>query len=34
VIGILPSDFTWNNRETDVWVPAASGSDRDIQPAI
>jgi hypothetical protein len=34
VIGILPPDFTWNNRETDVWVPAASGSDRDIQPAI
>jgi hypothetical protein len=34
VIGILPPDFTWNNRETDVWVPAASTSYRDIQPAI
>jgi putative ABC transport system permease protein len=32
VIGILPSDFTWNNREADVWVPAASADD--IQPAI
>jgi hypothetical protein len=21
VIGILPSDFTWNNGETDVWLP-------------
>ena len=21
VIGILPPDFTWNNRQTDVWVP-------------
>jgi hypothetical protein len=21
VVGILPPDFTWNNRQTDVWVP-------------
>ena len=21
VIGILPRDFSWNNRRTDVWVP-------------
>jgi len=21
VIGILPADFSWNNRRTDVWVP-------------
>ncbi len=34
VIGVLPPDFTWNNRQTDVWVPAGSGSYRDIQPAI
>lgn len=29
VIGVLPRDFTWNNHETDVWVPCAvkSGSD-------
>lgn len=26
VIGILPADFIWNNRETDVWVPLASES--------
>ena len=24
VIGILPPDFTWNNRQTDVWVPYAT----------
>ncbi len=23
VIGILPPDFTWNNGETDVWLPCA-----------
>lgn len=34
VIGILPPDFTWNNRETDVWVPAAPATRGDIQPAI
>jgi putative ABC transport system permease protein len=34
VIGILPPDFTWNNRETDVWVPAAPATHREIQPAI
>ena len=21
VIGILPQDFSWNNRRTDIWVP-------------
>ena len=21
VIGVLPEDFSWNNRRTDVWVP-------------
>jgi hypothetical protein len=26
VIGILPPDFTWNNRQTDVWVPYATDS--------
>jgi len=26
VIGILPRDFTWNNRETDIWVPCAAKS--------
>jgi hypothetical protein len=34
VIGILPSDFTWNNRHTDVWVAADSETYRDLQPAI
>ncbi len=29
VIGILPRDFTWNNRETDVWVPCAAKSGGD-----
>src|SRR5207245_5352279 len=23
VIGVLPPDFMWNNRRTDVWVPYA-----------
>lgn len=26
VIGILPEDFTWNNGETDVWVPCDAGA--------
>ena len=26
VVGILPRDFTWNNRETDVWVPCTTKS--------
>lgn len=34
VIGILPSDFTWNNGQTDVWVPAAAETGRDLEPAI
>jgi putative ABC transport system permease protein len=29
VIGILPADFAWNNRQTDVWVPYLIGQDRD-----
>jgi hypothetical protein len=29
VIGVLPRDFTWNNRETDVWVPCAAKSSGD-----
>jgi putative ABC transport system permease protein len=29
VIGILPRDFSWNNRRTDVWVPYLLDSNRD-----
>jgi putative ABC transport system permease protein len=29
VIGILPRDFCWNNRRTDVWVPYLLDSNRD-----
>lgn len=29
VIGILPQDFSWNNRRTDVWVPYLPGPNRD-----
>jgi MacB-like periplasmic core domain len=29
VIGILPRDFTWNNHETDVWVPCTAKSGGD-----
>jgi len=27
VIGVLPQDFTWNNREADVWVPCNARLD-------
>ena len=27
VIGILPADFSWNNRETDIWLPCPSGPE-------
>jgi len=33
VVGILPPDFTWNNRRTDVWVPYMIGRDRDNRAA-
>jgi len=29
VIGILPRDFSWNNRRTDVWVPYLFDSNGD-----
>lgn len=29
VIGVLPRDFSWNNRATDVWVPIAPKSNDD-----
>ena len=31
VIGILPADFFWNNRRTDVWVPYVFNPDRDYR---
>lgn len=27
VIGVLPADFSWNNRRTDVWIPCVIESD-------
>jgi hypothetical protein len=33
VIGVLPADFSWNNRHTDVWVPYATAPDRDYRAA-
>ncbi|MBZ5591391.1 MAG: ABC transporter permease [Acidobacteriia bacterium] len=33
VIGILPPDFAWNNRRTDVWLPYAMDPDRDYRAA-
>ena len=27
VIGVLPPDFSWNNRRTDVWIPFVIESD-------
>jgi len=29
VIGILPPDFAWNNRQPDVWVPYVIRPDRE-----
>lgn len=31
VIGILPADFSWNNRRMDVWVPYAFDPERDYR---
>jgi MacB-like periplasmic core domain len=33
VIGILPRDFSWNNRRTDVWVPYRLDPDREERMA-
>jgi putative ABC transport system permease protein len=33
VVGVLPPDFAWNNRRTDVWVPYVRGRDRDYRAA-
>jgi hypothetical protein len=30
VIGVLPRDFSWNNREADVWVPCNARLDGEI----
>jgi MacB-like protein len=34
IIGILPRDFSWNNRRTDVWVPCRFDLDREQRLAI
>jgi hypothetical protein len=34
VIGILPRDFSWNNRRTDVWVPYRIDPDRGQRIAV
>jgi putative ABC transport system permease protein len=31
VIGVLPADFSWNNRRTDVWVPFVLDPNRDYR---
>jgi putative ABC transport system permease protein len=31
VIGVLPADFSWNNRRTDVWVPYVFNPDPDYR---
>jgi hypothetical protein len=33
VIGVLPADFSWNNRRTDVWVPYVFDLNRDYRAA-
>jgi MacB-like periplasmic core domain len=34
VIGVLPRDFSWNNRQTDVWVPYQLDPDRGQRIAV
>jgi putative ABC transport system permease protein len=34
VIGVLPRDFSWNNRRTDVWVPYRLDPDRGQRIAV
>jgi hypothetical protein len=34
VIGILPRDFSWNHRRTDVWVPYRLDPDRERRMAV
>jgi len=31
VIGVLPADFSWNNRRTDIWVPYVFQSGGDYR---
>ena len=31
VIGILPADFSWNNRRTDLWLPYVLDPNRDYR---
>jgi putative ABC transport system permease protein len=33
VIGVLPADFSWNNRRTDLWVPYVFNLNRDYRAA-
>jgi putative ABC transport system permease protein len=33
VIGVLPADFSWNNRRTDLWVPFVLDPNRDYRAA-
>ena len=33
VIGVLPRDFSWNNRQTDVWVPYRHDPEQRIAVA-
>lgn len=34
VIGILPRDFSWNNRRTDLWVPYRLDSNGEQRIAV
>jgi len=31
VIGVLPADFSWNDRRTDVWIPYVLDPNRDYR---
>ncbi len=34
VVGILPPDFAWNSRQTDVWVPYVIDPSRDYRAGM
>ncbi len=34
VVGVLPADFSWNNRPTDVWVPCVLDPNRGYRGGV
>jgi len=34
VVGVLPSDFSWNDHETDVWMPCHGADKNSVEREI